>query len=91
MKPKSKLIGECTAFWNAAYKLVNEDRIMPADERGISEAIDDAIELRITDEWAMLCRRENGYMVCKMRMGQNREDFLPFISLLQWYLKWKMR
>ena len=89
IKPKSKLIAECTAYWNAAYKLLNEDRIFHATEEGITTGIDDAYELTITDEWAMLCRKDTHVMCAKMRMGPDRENLLPFYTLLQWYLKRK--
>ena len=90
LKPKSKLIGECTSFWNAAYKLINEDRIFPAGENGISAPIDEMYELTITNEWAMLRYLDTKVMCAKMRKDPtNRESLLPYFALLLWYLKKK--
>lgn len=90
MKGKTKIITECSDFWNAVFKLVNEDRILPADDRGITTPIDKELSLTITNEWAMLVHGDTNSMCAKMRRGPNREDLLPYITLLSWYLKKRM-
>lgn len=88
--PKSKIIGECTSFWNTAYKLINEDRILPASEHGISAPVDETYELTVTDEWVMLRYSDTKVMCAKMRKNPvNRESLIPYFTLLIWYLRKK--
>ena len=90
MKKKSDTIKYCSDYWTTAFKLINENRIMPADERGISDPIDNMYELAITDKWVMLRHRDDHRMCCKVKRHPNNDVLFPYVTILDWYLRRKL-
>lgn len=85
---KDKLKKSTNNFWDALFKLLDQDKALPLyGDQDISQKLDDTYDLVLTREWAILRKRDNGYQKAKVNRHPKGNVAFPYITLLSWYLK----
>lgn len=88
MNIKDKVKKASSAYWDALFKLLDDDKKMPLHgDQVISTKLDENLDITLSGKYVCIRNRDNGYTKAKAIRHPSNDVIFPYITLLSWYLK----